>query len=420
MRNKRLSYWIVLLVYSFVLFWNYFAGVTSNINTTMLAFSYKYGFISRGLLGTIYQTLDSVLPFDLQTNGCAMIFFEGSFLLFFIIVIAFCMMCLNRVREEDRFACQLLTIIIITLVVPMFSSEYNLGRLDMYCLSCSLICLYLIIVNKFVFLVVPLSAVGVMFHQGHVFMYMGIVLAVLIYCVLDNVDTSEKSLLQGIKKSRESKEYLLICLITFVIVSALFIWFEGFSRLNGAEIAGDIIKNAREVGPNQEYHKDVVSHEILGIDLSEKERAYHLQNAVELPIYLVLICPYILIMVRFFKELVRSQNNRIDKMKYIVIAIGSGTILPDMILKVDFGRWIFAVIIYYLLIIMALYARGDKNIADTANALINKIKLKFPYAFILLIYPLLFQPHMHIAISPVTDRLANLVNDNLNIWVPWN
>lgn len=34
---------------------------------TMMAFSYKYGFISRGLIGTIYQGLDKILPVNMMT-----------------------------------------------------------------------------------------------------------------------------------------------------------------------------------------------------------------------------------------------------------------------------------------------------------------------------------------------------------------
>ena len=75
MKIKENKFTWAMILFTFVLFWNNFAGTTSNINTTMLAFHYGYGFISRGLLGTLYGVLNRILPWDLYTFGWAMLFF---------------------------------------------------------------------------------------------------------------------------------------------------------------------------------------------------------------------------------------------------------------------------------------------------------------------------------------------------------
>ena len=46
MKIKENKFTWAMILFTFVLFWNNFAGTTSNINTTMLAFHYGYGFIS--------------------------------------------------------------------------------------------------------------------------------------------------------------------------------------------------------------------------------------------------------------------------------------------------------------------------------------------------------------------------------------
>ena len=61
-QRERRRFFIVFAAFSVILFFLYYGKRVNKINTTMLAFSYKYGFISRGLIGTVYQFLDKVLP----------------------------------------------------------------------------------------------------------------------------------------------------------------------------------------------------------------------------------------------------------------------------------------------------------------------------------------------------------------------
>ncbi|MCR5144583.1 MAG: hypothetical protein K6B67_04675 [Lachnospiraceae bacterium] len=417
---KKNKFWLAILGFSFVLFWNNFTGATSNINTTMLSFTYKYGFISRGLLGTIYEAINALLPWDLHTYGWALIFFEASFLLFVIVLCIFCNSILKRVNKDNKQDVQILIILIFMISIPMFSSKYNLGRIDMYCLMCSLICMYLLTIKKMEWLVIPISAIGVMFHQGHVFMFMGMVLAMVIYNMFSEIKDSEGEIVKNIVHNKSAKRYLILFIFTFAIVSILFIWFEGFSRINGEGIVDEIIKTASLMGPEHDYHEDVVAHEILGQDLSKIEWEYHKKNMIEFPIYCLLVMPYIVMAIKFFRRLIKTAQGKINKLRYSVIIFGIVTILPDMILKVDFGRWIYCILIYYLVVMATMYAVGDKHFVETFNDFVLRIKEKCSFAVIFLIYPLMFQPHMHIAISPITDRLARLINVYINLWVPWD
>ena len=321
MKIKDNKFTWAMILFTFVLFWNNFAGTTSNINTTMLAFHYGYGFISRGLLGTIYGVLNRILPWDLYTFGWAMLFFEGCFLVFVVLLFLFCMKCLRMSDEKVKQSARYFIILYFIAAIPMFSSEYNLGRLDMYCLMCSMLSVLLMIYGKAEWLAVPLSAIGVMFHQGHVFMYMGMVLAMQLYKALDAVKGQED--LRIIFSNKTSRKYLGMFLATMLTVSALFIWFEGFSHIDGEKFADHLIDTACSMGPDADYHIEVVEHEILGVDLSAKEWEYRKQNLVEFPLYCLFMLPYILIAIRFARDLLRLAKAKIDKWKYIIVLAGS-------------------------------------------------------------------------------------------------
>ena len=99
--------------------------------------------------------------------------------------------------------------------------------------------------------------------------------------------------------------------------------------------------------------------------------------------------------------------------------MGAATILPDMILKVDYGRWIFSIISYYLVVLLTMFAMHDENVVETGVQLVDELRNKYTYAALLLVYPLLFQPLMHISICPLTERIVNLINVFTHIWIPW-
>ena len=103
----------------------------------------------------------------------------------------------------------------------------------------------------------------------------------------------------------------------------------------------------------------------------------------------------------------------------MIIIVGSVTILPDMILKVDYGRWVFAIISYYMVVLLALHAMKDNVVEEQGQYTLERLKSRYSYAGILLVYPLLFQPLMHISICPLTERIVNIINVHFNIWIPW-
>lgn len=368
----------------------------------MLAFSYKYGFISRGLIGTIYAVLNRILPFDLMNYTWTYRFTFAITMVYYVILILFLAFCLKRCSEKQTEATRYLAVFFLLFAVPMFCSEFNFGRLDIYCVMLSLIGAILLIEGRFEWLLVPIAALGVMVHQGNVFMFLNIILVLTLCKALS-------------RDGKDRRKYLRLFFSCFVAASALFLWFELFSHFNGANIYDDIVAKATALCNNGAYHADVIDHEILGVDLSDREIMWRVFNIIQYPIFIVATLPYLVIAVRFFCGLFKKAQDKQDKWKYFFVAAGAGTILPDILLKADSGRWMFSIICYYSVVLLSLLAMKDPLVEQQTQESLAAIKRR-PGALMLLIYPLLLQPLGDVYICDITEWIGKFLNNHLLHW----
>ena len=72
--RARVRYMLVLLVVSFGMFLRFYDEKVNPCNSTALAFSYKYGFLPQGLVGTLYQLLNQIMPFHMMKYEAVMNF----------------------------------------------------------------------------------------------------------------------------------------------------------------------------------------------------------------------------------------------------------------------------------------------------------------------------------------------------------
>ncbi len=402
-KSKKIKEFVIVeILLGALLFLRYYEAWVHRINGTMMAFSYKYGFISRGLIGTLYQGLDKILPFDMISYEACVMYTLVITLIFYGTVLGLFVLCLKKAKEDYIDVMRYIMLFFTIFTVPMFASHYNFGRLDIYCIFLSIIGAMLLIKGKAEWLLIPISALGVMVHQGYVFMFFNIILVLLLYQILST-------------EGKDRKKYFAIFALSLIVASILFFWFELFSHANGEGIYEEIVATAKHLCKDGKIHQDVVDKEILGIDLSDREVEFHRMNAVQFPIFVVLMIPYILLLVRFFKGLISQAAEKIDKAKYLFVAIGAGTILPDLLLKVDFGRWMYAIIAYYCVVLLALFAMGDEHVAKAFAGEVARIKKHGFAAVVLLVYPLIFQPLWDVAICSVVAKLAGYINTGLGL-----
>ena len=263
------------------------------INSTTIAFSYEYGFISRGFIGTIYQLIDKVISINMMTSHMLFIFVHIVTLIFIVGLLMFNIYVLHKCDYDTKETARYLVTGYTIWVVPTFISIDGFGRLDIYCLSLSLIMAAMIVSQRYEWMIPILSAISILIHHGNVFMFMNIPLVLLLYRAGNE------------KKKFKQNYYLILFTITFVVVSILFLYFEFFSHTTGQEAYAEIIEKAKLLNHHNEYHEGLFKKEILGINVANTETTFKLINLVQLPFFVLIMLPQILVTCGIYKNAIK-------------------------------------------------------------------------------------------------------------------
>lgn len=399
------KFMIMLSVVNLALFAVTCRGMVRSYNTTMLALSYEYGFTSRSLLGTLYHLLDAVLPLDLIDYRAVVATAYVATILFVLFVEYFLYRCLRCCEGEMVKYGEYLALILSLCLVSTFSFPYNFFRVDIFMILVSLLGVLCLVKERAQWLVVPLSALGVMFHQGYVFMYFNLILVLLFY----------RALSWWKEDRRKARRYGLLFLLSFLVGSALFLWFEFFSRSNGAAFFDTIKSEAEKLSYDGIYHSTLLYHEVLGIDLASTEEEFSRVNAVQILMCGIVCLPMLVFAVRFFAGLIKKAKGASEKWKYLAVALGAATILPDFLLKIDYGRWMAAVVVYYVGIVLALLAMKDPimetQVRESGERLIQR-----PGIALWIMVVILLLPFLDVNIDPFFRHLGSIVNKNFLHW----
>ena len=392
-RNRRTNFILLLGVFSFILFCYSYGGKVTSYNTTLYAFSYRYGFISRAFIGTLYQGLGTVFGFDMLHYASALKFTQIITGIFFLDMFLFFMFIYKWTKMEYLKYSELLMVMMTVLTVPMFSSKYNFGRVDIYMFGFSLLGAIIIISKRCEWFLIPIVAASCMVHQGYVFMYFNIILVLLIYRFF-----SEKNRMH----------YGLLFALCFITGSALFLYFEFFSRTNGDAIAGEIIRNASAVSYHGDYHKTLIEHEILNIDLADAEKGFHLENFIQAPFFLILVSPFLWLWYRFAKEVFKRAETTEEKIKYFFVMFGFLTLVPNYALKVDYARWTFAAATYFLVVTLSLIAMEDRVVIESLMA-VRELQKGHPWLVLIIPYMIILVPFWDVYFDQVLKNLGDWV-----------
>lgn len=396
-KRERIQILFFMAIVIFLIFIRDRGALVNSYNTTLFALTYKYGFISRGLSGTLYWVLDQILPMDIMSYPYVYYFVHCLTFFFYLCLLFFWGFLLKRVDKSNGKSAAWLIFMYTVYAAAFFASTFNFGRVDIYMTLIMMICVTLIVSEKWEWLLIPLSALGVMFHQGYVFMFFNMTLVLLLYKYLS-------------ASQREKKKYMILFLGCFLTGSALFLYFEFFSHTNGVAYFNEVSTVAERLSEESEgAHEGLLRHELLGTDLTDSEVEYHYRNFVELPIFLVVMSPYLLFLVRFFAALIKNAQEKTEQCKYLLLAIGAGTILPNLILKVDYGRWMFSVITYYCMIILALLAMKDDKVMRQLQRQAEFIK-DHPLCMFILLLPILMAPFWDVNICKITAHFGGDLN----------
>ena len=390
---------VVMAIFMCLMFYRYFIRQLSSFNVTLYAFNYSYGFMSRGLVGTLWRGIDAILPGNQMTYQALFTFSIILSIIYMIVLFAFFCMILNRTPQIDVHNMRYLIIFLSIFAVPIFATRANFGRIDLLLFIIVFICLMCIISEKAEWLCIPLVILAECIHQGFVFMNINIILVLFFYKAMK-------------REGKERTKYLILFAATLIAASIFFLYFEFFSHVDGNNIYEEIVATAKSLSKSGTgYGTMLVKHEILGEGVWMDEFIFHLSNFVDAPIFLGLFLPYLIIGIVFLKKLLTGHREITDKLAYLAVVLGSLTVLPEMLLKVDFGRYVFAVFFYYIVIVMCLIVMGDEFVSDTLDEVKESVKARVPFAIFLLVYPMLFMPIYDVMVSIVDNNLALIISN---------
>lgn len=364
-------------------------------NSTLYAFSYKYGFISRGFVGSVYQLLDMVLPIDMMKYQSVYYFSICMTVLFYIVLLLFLSKILKVTEHTQKHNVKLLIAFLGIFMFPMFWTAENMGRIDIYFLLLVFLCVYLIMHEKLLWAVVPLLAICMCIHQGFTFTSANLILVMLFY--------------KAMMAKQNNKKYMKIFILSFVVISILFLYFEFGNHLRDTTMIETLITDAKNLSASgNDYNETIIDHELLGQGVFAREKSYHICNMQETPVFLILFFPYILIAWNFFRNLLRGTKGK-ERLAYLAVALGNLTLLPELILKVDYGRYAFFTFFYYIVIVMVLIALKDEKTIFAFEETKQKIKRKVSMPYLLLVYPAIFMPFSDWFISDVSLAVMDLI-----------
>ncbi len=375
----------------------YFQTVVGTYNTTVFAFSYKYGFISRGFMGTVLSLLDKVLPFDFMTYRGTQVLAVTMQVLFVTFLIIFFYMVLKRVSKDIHNGTLALIVIFAFIAFPYFVTFVNMGRLDSVMAVLSIIGVMTLLKRKHEWMTVVVAFVGMCIHQGYILMYLNIIMIILFSYIIDYW-----------KEKKERYKYITFFVLIALECVVLFLYFNYLSQGNGENIYGEIYNTAKSLSADGAVHKQLIEHEILGINPISDEWPTHIFNFREIIIFTILVIPYVIWLFIFFKKTVTKADGIYNKLKYIAISLGWITILPDFLLKIDYGRWVFGVIFYYLTAILFYMARRDQIICKSFAEMMEALKKHKIIAVLLILYPLVLTPLGDVWITEISKQLTTL------------
>lgn len=401
-KKKECRIFILLLgLGAFLSVYFFYDGQVAYQNTTGYALTYKYGLIPRGLIGSLYALCNHVLPIDMYNYKSTIVVSAWATAFFFALLFYIYWLLLKKVEVEYLRYMEGFLVLASIVVFPMFLTIHNFGRLDEYLFIISLLCLIILLKDKGIWLIFPLTVAAGLIHVGFIFTNSGLLFALIF----------RKAVYSESKKRRT--QYGVIFITSAVAIVGLFLYLEIFRSPISIDGYEELYEKAIQLSEDgKSVSEELMQSELLLKDVSDLEAPWHLYNRVETPIFLVLFSPYVYLLIRFIMNYFRNKyekNNLKNNVAIFVSLFGVMTLVPEFMFKVDYSRWFFCGIFYYLFMIMFMIAEGDRAAMLSLKQIVGRWKRKNIWCILLCVYMLVFIPFKDLFISTPSIEIAKVV-----------
>lgn len=365
---------------------------------TPYTLSYKYGFISRGLVGEIIRLF---IP-NLDIKHIYLIVAFNT-----VILCAVTVFFLNRIKKytaaENNMA--FLFIAALFLVNPgsiAFLFYWgNFGRFDLYMVLILLIGALLIIKNRAMWIIPLLSVAGILIHQAYVFMYFPALIALLLYGAY-------------VKKRKYAK---WIFWITGITTCMAFLYMQFFSGVDGytyEAMMEDI--NATTALPARFIYDDMMVRLEYFTSVFATIQAFVIdplpKNLYKIAWVFILCLPMLLMFRNIWKDFMSCQKSRL---LWIIPWSGMIGMIPKFLMTNDYGRDFSALIISQFVMFFTLLALEDGGMKKAFLSVEKRIKENpLKYAFFL-IYMSVLGKFEAANILEISDRIRLLTEKLLGL-----
>ena len=370
--------------------------IVQGMNADVFAIDYRHGVSARGLIGSIFSLFCRVFGGRFYNYSTISWFCFGGFIMYLCFMWSFARKLIFSLDGSSHAKAFIMAIT--PFYITMFTSYSNYGRSDMILIILSIAAGLSVFSEKGIVFCVILPAVAILIHEGYIMTYYNIVVACLLYrCIFEK---------------RRKSYYVLWTILSITAVSAIFIWLYFLSKRilpMNQEIYDDIIRRAEILTHESSYtHYSFIDAEVLGRDLYKDEIAYMKIALTEMPVFLILFSPFIFIGCRILKSIITESDN---KPACLILCSGTISLIPMFLRKCDYGRWMFAFISYYLILMMILIIKGNTAVREAFIREIRKIHENSWETVFLSSYFMLLLPMRSFYCSDISVNIINLISN---------
>jgi hypothetical protein len=366
----------------------YLRASTEILGATVLTFSYSYGFISRGLLGTVLKLLTSIFGMTLSSSIINMFSWAGT-IIFSLTLILFFKRVIGELSQKGWENTQL-NIILFILVFTAgagFSTYFNdFGRFDIYMIICTVVCCRLLISDTFIWLVIPLTVLCILIHQGYIFMFFNVVLALLLYklCLTTN------------DRKRSAKLFAVLT-ASLILCSAMFLYFQFYSHTVAGLTYEQVYGFAKQVLGSEYVHTEIIQQELFG----KKIHMDIMKEIRQLPLALITYSPFIYVLIKLWKRVREKAKDKRDMFTYTLLPLGFLTAMP-LFIHMDYGRWFYAMFFYEFILILSLVAMKDTPVRQAVDETFGELRRRPIVSGLLVSYAIFLGPFYVTVINQIT------------------
>lgn len=178
--SKQIPFWV--LVQLIIAFFNMLKGNVDRVQVWgeyIWLVSYKYGFIKRGLVGTLFQSVFGEIPLATQLNLIVW-FHKITAIFFFLAISTFFLTNSWKILPEKKQRYFFLFLFLALMITPLWPTLiYNTGYLDLILMVVSFLGFAAFFFKDSPqYLLICLGIVGPLFHEGFLFFWLPLVIII--------------------------------------------------------------------------------------------------------------------------------------------------------------------------------------------------------------------------------------------------